>query len=71
MLLKSLIDGAAHILPYVYAFLFIIIVWQAAVVFSNAHVTLLPPPLLVATSLDYLGIHCDPARTRHGALALV
>ena len=51
MLLKSLIDGAAHILPYVYAFLFIIIVWQAAVVFSNAHVTLLPPPLLVATTL--------------------
>jgi len=39
---------AGNILPFVYAAVFIVIVWQAVVVFSNAHVALLPPPLLTA-----------------------
>lgn len=38
--------GAGLVLPYVYAALAIVVVWQAVVSFSNAHVSLLPPPLL-------------------------
>lgn len=40
--------NASRILPYVYAFLGIVIVWQLVVVFSGAHVAILPPPLLAA-----------------------
>lgn len=36
------------VLPYVYAATVIVIVWQLAVVFTGAHVALLPPPLLTA-----------------------
>jgi len=39
---------AAQILPYFYAAGAIIIVWQTVVTFTNAHVALLPPPLLTA-----------------------
>ena len=41
---------AARILPYIYAFMGIVVVWQLVVVFSGAHVAILPPPLLAAES---------------------
>lgn len=48
--MKAPSSNAASILPYVYAGAFIIIVWQMVVTFTNAHVTLLPPPLMTAKS---------------------
>ena len=36
------------LLPYVYAAIVIVIVWQLAVVLTGAHPSLLPPPLLTA-----------------------
>ncbi len=39
---------AASVLPYLWAAMFIIVVWQLAVIFTNAHVALLPPPALAA-----------------------
>ena len=36
------------ILPYIYASIAIIAVWQATVTFTNAHVAILPPPALAA-----------------------
>ncbi|MDA0996641.1 MAG: ABC transporter permease [Proteobacteria bacterium] len=47
---------AAQILPYIYAAGAIIIVWQAVVTFTNAHVALLPPPLLTAKTFIDLAI---------------
>lgn len=41
-------NTASTVLPYLYAGLFIVLVWQSVVTFTNAHVTLLPPPLLTA-----------------------
>ncbi|MRG73658.1 ABC transporter permease subunit [Alphaproteobacteria bacterium HT1-32] len=41
---------AGTVLPYLYAALFIITIWQMVVSFTNAHVTLLPSPLLTAQS---------------------
>ena len=38
----------SSIVPFIYASLFIITVWQLVVTFTNAHVALLPPPLLTA-----------------------
>tara|TARA_R110000787_G_scaffold86057_12_gene183435 strand:+ start:1260 stop:2024 length:765 start_codon:yes stop_codon:yes gene_type:complete len=38
------------VLPYLYAALFIVTIWQMVVSFTNAHVTLLPSPLLTAQS---------------------
>lgn len=40
----------ARILPYIYAFVGIVVVWQLVVIFSGAHVAILPPPLLAAES---------------------
>ncbi len=37
-------------LPYLYAGAAIVFVWQMVVIFTNAHVALLPPPLLAATT---------------------
>ena len=42
--------SAARILPYIYAFMGIVVVWQMVVIFSGAHVAILPPPLLAAES---------------------
>lgn len=44
--MSSTAKTATTVLPYLYAFLFIVLVWQLVVIFSNAHVALLPPPLL-------------------------
>lgn len=41
-------SAAASVLPYLYAAIFIVIVWQLVVVFTQAHVAILPPPLLTA-----------------------
>ncbi len=41
-------SAASSVLPYIYAAIFIVIVWQMVVVFTQAHVALLPPPLLTA-----------------------
>lgn len=41
-------QNAGRVLPYIYAFIGIAIVWQLVVVFSGAHVAILPPPLLAA-----------------------
>ena len=38
------------VLPYLYAALFIVTIWQMVVSFTNAHVTLLPSPLITAQS---------------------
>ena len=38
----------SSIVPFIYASLFIVTVWQLVVTFTNAHVALLPPPLLTA-----------------------
>jgi ABC-type nitrate/sulfonate/bicarbonate transport system permease component len=46
--------SAGRILPYIYAFLGIVVVWQMVVVFSGAHVAILPPPLLVAETFTQL-----------------
>lgn len=35
-------------LPYLYAGLFIVLIWQSVVTLTDAHVALLPPPLLTA-----------------------
>lgn len=46
---------AGHILPYIYACIAIVVVWQLAVTFTNAHVALLPPPLLtLETFIDLI-----------------
>ncbi|MGI9411233.1 MAG: ABC transporter permease [Hyphomicrobiaceae bacterium] len=45
---------AGRILPYIYAFLGIALVWQMVVVFSGAHVAILPPPLLAAETFASL-----------------
>ncbi len=42
--------SAARTLPYIYAFMGIVLAWQMVVVFSGAHVAILPPPLLAAKS---------------------
>ncbi len=39
------------ILPYLYAGVAIVAVWQAAVTFTSAHVAILPPPALAAETL--------------------
>lgn len=38
------------VLPYLYAAIGITAVWQGVVTFTNAHVAILPPPLLAATT---------------------
>ncbi len=43
-------SSTASALPYLYAGVFIIVVWQAIATFTDAHVALLPPPLLTATA---------------------
>ncbi|MGD9867454.1 MAG: ABC transporter permease [Hyphomicrobiales bacterium] len=44
-----------QILPYLYAFLGIVVVWQLVVTFTDAHVAILPPPMLAAqTFLDMI-----------------
>ena len=43
-----MMDGIRRILPYFYAFAGIVLVWQAVVLISGAHVAILPPPLLAA-----------------------
>ncbi len=43
-----MITGADRVLPYIYAFIAIVLVWQIVVVFSGAHVAILPPPSLAA-----------------------
>ena len=45
---------AASILPYLWAAIFIVVVWQLVVVFTKAHVALLPPPLLAAETFAHL-----------------
>ena len=42
---------AHRALPFVYAALFIVVIWQLVVSFSQAHVSLLPPPALAAKTL--------------------
>lgn len=37
-----------HLMPYVYAAVFIVVVWQLVVTLTKPHVSLLPPPYLVA-----------------------
>ncbi len=44
------------VLPFIYATLAIVIVWQLVVTFSNAHVAILPPPALTAVTLWELTI---------------
>lgn len=39
---------AQNVLPYLWAAIFIVVVWQLVVTFTKAHVALLPPPLLAA-----------------------
>lgn len=47
--------SAGRILPYIYAFVGIVIVWQAVVTFTQAEVAILPPPRLAAeTFFDLL-----------------
>ena len=48
--MKSSRNKTAAFLPYLYASAAIVFVWQMVVVFTNAHVALLPPPLLAATT---------------------
>ncbi|MGE0612388.1 MAG: ABC transporter permease [Hyphomicrobiales bacterium] len=44
-----------QILPYLYAFLGIVVVWQLVVTFTDAHVAIQPPPMLAAqTFLDMI-----------------
>jgi ABC-type nitrate/sulfonate/bicarbonate transport system permease component len=50
-IVKSVAATLKNVLPYVYAFAFVVAIWQLAVIFSNAHVALLPPPLLAARTL--------------------
>ena len=45
---KTKSSGSA--LPYLYAALFIVTIWQLVVTLTDAHVALLPPPLLTAES---------------------
>ena len=46
---------AGKILPYIYAAAGIVLVWQAVVTFTSAHVAILPPPTLAAkTFLELL-----------------
>lgn len=48
---------AGTVLPYLYAALFIVTIWQMVVSFTNAHVTLLPSPLLTAQSFIELVVN--------------
>lgn len=46
----------SSVLPYIYASIAIIVVWQLVVSLTHAHVALLPPPLLTAKSFYELVI---------------
>lgn len=46
--MASKTSTSSSALPFLYAGLFIVAVWQTVVTFTNAHVALLPPPLLTA-----------------------
>ena len=41
-------SSTASALPFLYAGVFIVVVWQSVATFTDAHVALLPPPLLTA-----------------------
>ena len=41
-------SSTASALPFLYAGVFIVVVWQSVETFTDAHVALLPPPLLTA-----------------------
>ena len=45
---------AASVLPYLWAAIFIVVVWQLVVVFTQAQVALLPPPLLAAQTFAHM-----------------
>lgn len=42
------LTSAGRVLPYIYAFVGIVILWQAVVTFTQAQVAILPPPRLAA-----------------------
>lgn len=46
--MKPTATKAGAVLPYIYAGAAIVIVWQLVVALTNAHVAILPPPLLAA-----------------------
>lgn len=54
--MKSPGNTVANILPYLYAVMFIVFIWQLVVTFTNAHVALLPPPLLTAETFIELAV---------------
>ena len=48
--MSSQTKSSGSALPYLYAALFIVTIWQLVVTLTDAHVALLPPPLLTAES---------------------
>jgi len=54
---KTSAKTAASVLPYLWAAIFIVFVWQMAVIFTQAHVALLPPPLLAAQTFAELVVN--------------
>lgn len=52
--MKTSIRKVGKVLPFIYAALAIVIVWQAVVTFTAAHVSILPPPLLTARTFIHL-----------------
>jgi ABC-type nitrate/sulfonate/bicarbonate transport system permease component len=54
---KTSVKTAASVLPYLWAAIFIVFVWQMVVVFTQAHVALLPPPLLAAKTFAELVVN--------------
>jgi len=54
---KTSVKTAASVLPYLWAAIFIVFVWQMAVIFTQAHVALLPPPLLAAKTFAELVVN--------------
>ncbi|MEP0339223.1 MAG: ABC transporter permease [Alphaproteobacteria bacterium] len=55
--MKTSVKTAASVLPYLWAAIFIVFVWQMVVVFTQAHVALLPPPLLAAKTFAELVVN--------------
>ncbi|MGI9305249.1 MAG: hypothetical protein ACR2RB_21480, partial [Gammaproteobacteria bacterium] len=48
--MTTLLKQAARALPFFYAAFVIVVIWQLVVSFTDAHVAILPPPLLTAKS---------------------
>ncbi len=49
--MRNVLRNLSRVLPYIYAAVAIVIIWQLAVIFTGADPALLPPPLLTAETL--------------------